>query len=442
MSATYLLLVLASTIFFIIITGTYFKWHPLFSLLIATLGFGLLAGMNAKTVIETLGQGFGSLIGSIGLIVVLGSILGTVLEESGSVQALGRSLVAHSNSRPSLRIAFLGMLLGIPVFCDSGFIILVSLTKSLAVSSGTAMQTMTLGLAGGLYTTHTMVPPTPGPIAAAANVGAQESLGLVMLLGIIVSIPVVLVAHAYAKFIGPKLSWKVTDTVSTEPISENSSPRKAIVLIILPVFLIATASLLELWKLSGQWADVFIFFGKPLVALLLTVVIALLFFKDENKSMIWIDKGIRQAGPIILLTGCGGALGAVLKASPLAEVISEWVQGQALAGAGFLLMGFLIAALFKSAQGSTTSAMILVSALLSPLAFQAGLTSPMQLSLLVLAIGAGAMIVSHANDSYFWVVSQFSGLSLKEAYKGMTVMTFLQGTSALAIVLLLYFFFA
>ena len=99
MSATYLLFLLASTIFFIIITGTYFKWHPLFSLLIATLGFGLLAGMNAKTVIETLSQGFGSLIGSIGLIVVLGSILGTVLEESGSVQALGRSLVARSNSQ-------------------------------------------------------------------------------------------------------------------------------------------------------------------------------------------------------------------------------------------------------------------------------------------------------------------------------------------------------
>lgn len=437
MESTYYAFLLILTIGFIIFSGTYWKWHPFLSLLIASLGFGFLAGIPAVNLVSTIGIGFGNLIGAIGLIVVLGSILGAILEESGAVQQLGNMLQKSSKGSPSLGISFLGMVLGIPVFCDSGFIILVSLARSLAASSKIAVPTMTLGLSSGLYTTHTLVPPTPGPVAAAGNLGVSNSLGLIILLGIVVSIPVVLIAHAFAKRIGPQLKFAPTDFIQNETRA-SSSVLHALILIILPIVLIAFSSIIVLGQWSGAWVDVIRFIGNPMIALLITVSLGLVMFRSQGKSKPWVEKGIFQAGPILLLTGCGGALGAVLKESSLSSLISDWATHNSLSGIGFLLTGFLISSLFKTAQGSSTSAIVIVSALLSPLALQAGFDSPIELALLVLAIGAGAMTVSHANDSYFWVVSQFTGFDLKSAYRGISVMTLLQGVTAMIMVVLLY----
>lgn len=438
MPDVYYVILLILTIVFIIFSGSYLNWHPFLSLVVSTIGFGLLAGLPVFQLIASISSGFGTLLGTIGLIVVLGSILGTVLEESGSVQQLGLVLENRTNKNPSLGIAFLGMILGIPVFCDSGFIILVTLAKSISHTAHIPLPTMTLSLSGGLYTTHTLVPPTPGPVAAAGNLGVSSSLGLIILLGIIVSTPVVLIAHYYAKRIGKQLHVERT-SAPVEWHPKRGSVIKSLVLLLLPIVLIAMASLLDLFY---NGANVIItsllFAGNPMIALLLTVALALIFFQSQKQSKAWIEKGIRQAGPILLLTGCGGALGAVLKASPVATMISTWAQDQTLTGMGFLLTGFFISALFKTAQGSSTSAIVLVSALMAPLTLQAGFSSPVELSLLVLAIGAGAMTVSHANDSYFWVVSQFTGFNLRSAYMGITIMSLLQGITAFCVVLLLY----
>ncbi len=437
METAYYGILILVTILFIIFSGTYLKWHPFFSLLVSSLGFGLLSGMPVLQVISTLALGFGSLIGAIGLIVVLGSILGVILEESGSVIKLGNVLYQHASKSPSLGIAFLGMVLGIPVFCDSGFIVLISLAKSVAATSGIAFPTMALSLSGGLYTTHTLVPPTPGPVAAAGNLGIGNSLGLVILLGVVVSVPVVIIAHYYAKRIGVQITF--TESKATIPVVDRgSSVAYSVVLIVLPIILIAMASVTELMAWHGPWVTAILFLGNPIIALLSTVALGLVFFRSGHNAHAWLERGIRQAGPILILTGCGGALGAVLKASPVTALISEWAQVYSLSGVGFLLMGFLISVLFKTAQGSSTSAIVIVSALLAPLVWQAGFDSSVELSLLVLAIGAGAMTVSHANDSYFWVVSQFSGFDLKSAYKGITVMTFFQGITALGMVLILH----
>jgi GntP family gluconate:H+ symporter len=440
MSPAYLLSILLLTILWIIITGSYFRWHPLFSLISATFGFGVLTGMDAKLLLETMGQGFGSLIGSIGLVVVLGSILGVQLEQSGTVQQLGKALTDRAKSRPSLGIAFLGMLLGIPVFCDSGFMVLASLMKSMALSSNTPLPVMSLSLAGGLYTTHTLVPPTPGPVAAICNVGAADAIGLVMVLGIVVSIPVTLAAYFFARYQGSKLTCTDQINQAQESNANNSSgsASQALLLILLPILLIAAGSTLELFSIEGTIEDVVTLLGKPLIALLISVVVAMILFRKQGRTNKMIERGIMQAGPIILLTGCGGALGAVLKVSPLSELISTWVSGQALTGISFLGIAFVIGALFKTSQGSSTSSLVLTSALLSPLLIQAGFDTSLELSLLVLAIGAGAMTVSHANDSYFWVVSQFSGFDLKTGYKGMTLMTVVQGLVAFLMVIVLY----
>jgi GntP family gluconate:H+ symporter len=437
MGASYLLILLVVTILFIVVSGAYWKWHPFFSLLMASIAFGLLAGMPLASIVTTLTSGFGTLLGAIGLIVILGSILGAALEDSGSIGRLGNALQAHSGKHPSLGIALLGMILGIPVFCDSGFIVLVSLSRSLATSTQTSLGTMNLSLAGGLYTTHTLVPPTPGPVAAAGNLGAIDSLGLLIGLGLLVSIPVVVVVYFFARYTGPQLTLQ--ESISSHPIEQPTLPIwKPVVLLLAPVMLISIASVIQLTQPEFQLRSFLLFLGNPVIALLLTVILAFLFFRHLGKTRNIIEKGIVQSGPILLLTGCGGALGAVLKASELTDAITAITQSRSVSGVGFLLTGFVISALIKTAQGSSTSAMVVVSTILAPLALSSGFDEPFSLALLILAIGAGAMTVSHANDSYFWVISQFSGFDLKAGYRGITLMTLLQGLTALGTVLILY----
>jgi len=436
MSPAFLALSLVGCILWILVTGTYLRWHPLFSMLTATILYGVITGLPPLTLVEVMMQGFGSLVGSIGLIVVLGSILGVLLEDSGAVAALGRAIARESN-RPSLIVAFLGMFVGIPVFCDSGFIVLFSLTKSLSQASQIPLSALSLSLAGGLYSSHTLIPPTPGPVAAAGNLGATHAIGLIMLMGLLVAIPVTLVAYFYSRFVGARLM--TIETVNEDSAATpESKAGKAVMLILFPVMLIALGSVAQLLEWTGPPAEVLLVLGKPVVALLLGVGLAILLVRNTLKLTRSIDKGLRQSGPIILLTACGGSLGAVLKASPFAETVHNLLQGQQLTAIGFLLASFLIGAVFKIAQGSTTGAMIIASALLAPLAEMAGLNSSFDLSLLVLIIGAGAMVVSHANDSYFWVVSQFSGLSLRDGYRGITIMTLLQGLTALAVLLIIF----
>jgi gluconate:H+ symporter, GntP family len=441
MSPAYLIILVLLTIVFIVVTGAYLKWHPFFSLLLASLGFGLLSGQPLATLIGTITNGFGSLIGAIGLIVVLGSILGVALEESGAVEQLGQALYARAGKRPSLGIAFLGMVLGIPVFCDSGFIVLVSLSRSLAASTHTSVSAMNLSLAGGLYTTHTLVPPTPGPVAAAGNLGALDSLGLIILLGLLVSVPVIMVIYYFTRYIGKSLDQQMQ---TEQPVTEDNAQcissliYSAILLLVLPVLLIASASALQYAGIEFTFKPLVLFFGNPVMALLISVILAFILFRSNSQTLTYVTKGIYQAGPIVLLTGCGGALGAVLKSSALTNVINDWAQSHSIAGVGFILTGFFLSALLKTAQGSSTSALVIVSTMLAPLAAAAGFTGGLSLALLVLGIGAGAMTVSHANDSYFWVVSQFSGLDLRSAYRGITVMTLLQGFTALTMVLMLY----
>ncbi|MFN3664984.1 MAG: hypothetical protein ACK4S0_02430, partial [Sediminibacterium sp.] len=166
----------------------------------------------------------------------------------------------------------------------------------------------------------------------------------------------------------------------------TASVYKSLLLLSLPVVLIAAASLIELlYKSASLLFTAIGFLGNPIIALLLTVSLAVVFFRSQRQSTVWIEKGIRQAGPILILTGCGGAHGAILKASPIAGIISNYAQGLTFSGIGFLFIGFLISSLFKTAQGSSTSAIVIVSALMAPLTMEAGFSDPIQLSLLVLA---------------------------------------------------------
>lgn len=445
-----LILILVGAILFIILSTSVLKLHPFFSLIIASFGVGLLVGMPLQDIINAVNNGFGGLMKYIGLVIVFGTIIGTILEKSGATIKIADVVLGSiGKKRPTLAMSLIGSIVSIPVFCDSGFVILSSLNKAVAKRAKVSLATMTIALSSGLYATHTLVPPTPGPIAAAGNLGASDYLGTVIWIGLITAVPAILVGYWWALrvrsiSIGSKDNHSNVDAVLMEADHLPSS-FSSFGPILLPVILIASASTVNFFELTGsRLVEGVIFVGNPLVALLLGVFmsVALLPKFDEEHLGNWIGKGIMRAGPILLITGAGGAFGSVLKATPLTELITSNVSHSHLSGNAFLVIAFLIAAALKSSQGSSTAALVITSSLLGPLLPALNMSTPIALALVVMAIGAGAMIVSHVNDSYFWVVTQFSGMNLNDAYRSFTLVTLWQGCTVLITTLILYYLLA
>ncbi|WP_103867565.1 GntP family permease [Aquimarina sp. I32.4] len=437
-----LLIVIFLAIVFIVVASSLWKLHPFVALLLATIMVGLTVGMPLQTIILSINKGFGGLMGYIGLIVIMGSVIGAILEKSGGAMRIADLVLKLvGKKRPALAMSLIGATVSVPVFCDSGFIILSGLNKALAKQTSTKQATLSLALASGLYTTHTLIPPTPGPIAAAGNIGASDYLGTIMLLGIIISIPVLLVSWIFAKRKGMLIDVLDTSTMDASGL-EMPSVFKACMPIALPILLIGIGSMAKFMQVEGGVADILLFLGDPLIALFLGMISSFFLFPSFDKKYLtgWVSDGISLSGPILIITGAGGAFGGVLKATPIADLVGSWVAGGQFSGAVFLIISFLIAALLKTSQGSSTSALVITSSMLAPLMTTMGFDTAIELALVVMALGGGAMTVSHANDSYFWVVSQFSGIKMKDAYRSYTVMTGLQGLVVLCLTLLLYAF--
>ena len=338
----------------------------------------------------------------------------------------------------------IGFIISIPVFCDSGFVILSSLNKALHKRTGIPLVVFAIALSTGLYAAHVFIPPTPGPLAAAAVIGAD--LGLVMILGFVVAIPVSFTGYLWATYIGRKIfTQEKLIEEEIEPIGvkcaetlKKSSFILVMLPLLIPIVLIALKSVAEYptYPLGqGFIFELLIFIGQPIIALLLGVLLVFLSSMKVNASTKneWVIRSLKESGSIILVTGAGGAFGNILRASDLGSIIEP---GSTFIGSG-LLIAFILSALLKTAQGSSTVAIITSAAIITPLLASFGLESELEKALAVLAIGAGAMTVSHINDSYFWVVSQFSNLNVNMALKSHTVATFFQGIIGILIVLLI-----
>ena len=437
-----LLVLIFIAILFIIVASSVWKMHPFIALMIATFGVGLAVGMPLPEIITAINSGFGGLMGYIGLIVIMGSIIGIILEKSGAaIRIADLILRLVGKKRPALAMSLIGATVSVPVFCDSGFIILSGLNKALAKKTNTKKASLALALAAGLYTTHTLIPPTPGPIAAAGNIGASNYLGVIMLVGFFVSIPTLLVAWWFAIRKGKLIETikEESDFIPDENLNIPSTI-KALTPILLPILLIGIGSVVQFLKIESTFGDWMLFLGNPLVALFIGMLSAFSLLPSFEKTYLndWIGEGIKLAGPILIITGAGGAFGGVLKATPIADLVEGWVSGGQFSGSIFLIITFLIAALLKTSQGSSTNALVITSSMLAPLVVTMGFDTPFELALVVMALGGGAMTVSHANDSYFWVVSQFSGIEMKDAYRSYTLMTGLQGLVVLLITLILF----
>lgn len=455
-----MILLLVASIVLIVLATSVFKLHPFIALIFAALFVGLgasaLGQFDVMAVETTIRSGFGGILAYIGIVIVLGTIIGVFLEKSGAAIKMADTILKIVGpKRPGLAMSIIGWFVSIPVFCDSGYVILSALRKSVTKKAKVSATMMSVALATGLYASHTLVPPTPGPIAAAGNLGLEDSLGLVILVGIFVSIFTMLAGFIWAKFIGKKVKiqedydnealfangLEVEEEVIEQKYGKLPSTFMAFAPILIPILLIALGTIAsfpgELMG-AGFIANLFKFFGKPVMALLVGFFFSLGLAPklDEEVLMKWIGEGIKIAGPIILITGAGGAFGAIIKATPVAAYLgasmSNWSVG--------ILVPFFIAAALKTAQGSSTTALVTTSALMAPLLGSLGLDSTIGSVLTVMSIGAGAMTVSHANDSYFWVVAEFTGMDVKTAYKSMTMATLIQGIVGIVVVFILSLF--
>ncbi|USK86731.1 GntP family permease [Peribacillus asahii] len=441
-----LFVVLLIGVLLIVVATTKFKVHPFLSLLLGTLFVGFASGMPLAKIVENINSGFGGLMGGIGLVIVFGTIIGTILEKAGAALRMAEVVLRIVGpKRPQLAMSLIGYIVSIPVFCDSGFVILNSLRKALAKRAKVALASMSVALATGLYATHTLVPPTPGPIAAAGNIGADGFLGTIILIGLITAIPAVVVGYLWATKVASKIEVEDDgEELDYEEIVRSfgkmPSTFQAFLPIVLPIVLIGAGSIVSVAGIEGNAAAFLNFLGQPVIALLAGVVAALTLLPkyDEETLTNWIGEALLDAAPILLITGAGGAFGTVIKNTGIAEMIQGWNLGDMFSGALFLLVPFLIAAALKTAQGSSTAALVITSSLIAPMLPTLGIEGAVPLALVVMAVGAGAMTVSHVNDSFFWVVTQFSGMKVTDAYKAQTMATLMQGLVTIVVSMILW----
>jgi len=421
------LLSLLAALAFIIYGTSKLKWPAFLVLLLASLFLALATGVDPQEIGSLLSEGFGKTVRSIGLLIVFGSIIGVALEQSGATKRIAISMLSRLSFLPlPYTVAIIGYLVSIPVFCDSAFVILSSLNKRLSQKSGIPLLALTIALSTGLFATHVLIPPTPGPLAAAANLELND-LGLLIIMGGSVAFLLMLVGAAFAQRVSKRVSLEIQlPETEEENIEELPSLKLAIAPIFIPLLLIGLSSFSNHFKID------------PTLALGVGMVLSFRlgrFTKTESFLSEAVNKGIQTAAPILLITAMGGTLGLVISKLPVAEFVAEHLLYPELG----LLIPFLIAALLKSAQGSSTVAIITASAMVFPMLATLGLDSDLGKTWVVIAVGIGSMTVSHANDSYFWIVSQFGNLSVKEAYRYHTFATLLQGITGLIIVIAGYF---
>ncbi|MEK5078203.1 GntP family permease [Solibacillus sp. FSL W7-1436] len=444
-----LFLIILIGVLFIVFATAKLKLHPFLALLISSFFVGIAAGMPLLTVVESINTGFGGLMTSIGIVIVAGTIIGIILEKSGAAYRMAEVVLrVIGPKRPQLAMSIIGYIVSIPVFCDSGYIILTSLKKALAKRAGVTIASMAVALATGLYATHVLVPPTPGPIAAAGNIGATDYLGTIILMGLIVAIPATIVGYIWATKVASKIRVEADDEPALDydeiikSFGKMPSTFKSFLPIVLPIVLIGAGSVAALvGDPEAGINTLFRFLGSPTVALILGVFAAFLLLPELSEETLsdWIGEALKEAAPILLITGAGGAFGTVIKNTGVGDKLQEMDLGVLATGALFLLIPFLIAAALKTAQGSSTAAIVITSSLIAPMLPTLGIEGAVPLALVVMAIGAGSMTVSHVNDSFFWVITQYSGMKVTDAYKAQTMATLLMGLTTIIVTMALWF---
>jgi gluconate:H+ symporter, GntP family len=438
-SLVQVLIVLLVGIGLIVLLTTKFRIHAFFALIVACFAVGLGSELSVPEVITSVKDGFGNIMKSLGIIIVLGTTLGVVLEHTGSTAVMANYILRKVPRKYSaLAMSITGFIVGLPIFCDSGYIVLSGLNKSLAKRTNIPVVVMSVSLASGLYSVHCLIPPHPGATAAAAAMAVDY--GRLILLGISIAIPGALVGYLWANYSGKKFIHKYDEEdeeVSQEDVLQPSVI-KSFLPIVVPIALIALKSFLLIEanpSLLRGWQKVLSTIGDPIVALTIGVLLAFnsgSSWKRDSISKLLHD-GVEKAGGILVIIGAGGAFGAVLQATKIGDHFDSSLP---LARLG-ILFPFLLTSILKTSLGSSTVSIITASSIILPLLAVLGLDNETGRLLCVLSMGAGSMMISHANDAYFWVISKFSEIEMRTMLKVYTVATILMGLVCFVCVYLL-----
>ncbi|HGO5854972.1 TPA: GntP family permease [Mannheimia haemolytica] len=432
------------------------KWkvHPFLALMSISLALALVAGLPLAKIPSIVGEGFSNTFKSIGIVIIFGAIIGTILEKTGAALKLADMVVkVVGQKRPELAMLIMGWVVGIPVFCDSGFVVLNPIREAIRKKILANPVGMAVALSAGLYASHVFIPPTPGPIAAAGAVGLSHNLLLVIGMGFVVSIPVLIASYFFAKYIGKQVS--VAEEAQADQVISQSyedlikqygklpSGFLSLAPIFMPIILMAIGSIAKITGVSGDFGVFLQFVGNPIIALAIGVIFAIFLLVSSGKMAEFdslTNDTLKLVGPILFITAAGGVLGNVITQAGFVDYIKQNAHIISTAG---IFFPFLISAILKTAQGSSTVAIITTASIMGmfnapdSLMNALGLTSEMAAALTVMAIAAGSMCVSHANDSYYWVVTNFTKLTPQQGYRTQTTLTFIMGVTGMLTVYLL-----
>ncbi len=445
MDGSTLIIIAVASIFVLLFLVMRTKLHAFVALLLVSLLLGIAAGMPLGDVIQSIQSGMGGTLGFVAVVVGLGAMFGKMLEVSGGAERLAATLIAKfGEDKAPWALGVTGFIVAIPVFFDVGFIILVPIVYSLAKKTGKSLLHYGIPLLAGLAVTHSFIPPTPGPIAVAELVGAE--LGWVILFGVLAGIPsMILAGPLFGRFIGKRIHLTIPDYMDIkeqEYDKELPSFGMIISLILIPLVLILFNTLSAVILEEGnQIREILTFLGHPFVALTIATILTFFFLgtrrgysRQEVQDIA--TKALEPAGIIILVTGAGGVFKQVLIDSGVGDVLGEMMGDSALPP---IVLAFLIASAVRVAQGSATVSMVTAAGLIAPLLEITGTTGP-ALGLIVIAIAAGATVLSHVNDSGFWLVNRYFGMSVKDTLKSWTMMETIIGLTGFVVVLISSFF--
>ena len=435
------ILLLAVVILAIVYTTAYWKLHPLPVLVLGGIIFGVCSGFGFLPTLEMLSQGLGNTIKSIGLVIIAGTVIGTFMEQRGALKVIAQKIIALTGEkRASFAMSLIGYIVSICIFCDTAFIILIGLWKKISRITGLPLAVGAAALSLGLFASHCFIPPTPGPLAALSILGAD--FGKVLLFGSIAALAASLAGYIYATYAGKNEIIETTDESVQQEEQETTFKYHwsiAFLPVVLPLLLIGINSVASCYKnaLPKAVPAFAACIGNPVAALTLGAFIAVFLIGKCSKTELTVNgimgKSILEAANILIITAAGGAFGEVLKRIDFASFFPDKMEHM---GVLALLVPLFAAALVKIAQGSSTLAILTAASITSPLLAPLGLTTPVMRALACCAVCCGSMMVSHTNDSYFWVVTRFSGMNVRQGLKLQTLGTLISGITA-AIVLMI-----
>jgi Gnt-I system low-affinity gluconate transporter len=445
MTAPYIIFIVCAGVALLLLMVLKFKLSAFISLLITSIFVGILAGMPLSKITTSIQQGMGGTLGFVATVVGLGAIFGQMLESSGGAKSLAHFLLKKfGKSKASWALMLTGFIVGIPIFLDVGLIILIPIVYALTRDTKHSILYYAIPLLAGLAVTHAMVPPTPGPMAVAEILGVD--MGWVVLFGLIIGFPCAVIAGpVFGKYIAGKIHIPAPPELEEAGQDDDDSrplPSFGIIAIIIssPLLLILMSTFVGVGIKSGTLSDnlfteILTFIGHPFTALIIATLLAILLCLKRNMSKQTIldlsTKALGPAGIIILVTGAGGVLKQILVDSGIGVMLARSIAESSVP---LIVLAWMLSALVRITQGSATVAMITAAGIMAPILPAFNLNQP-NIALIVIAIASGATILSHVNDSGFWIVSKYLGMNEKQTLQSWTIMETIISVSGLILTL-------